>query len=214
MFRRTPRRHHWTHNITRTRPTTLANILKRTRRNDVSQITPADLVAPRNLEADKAELTRMLQSLHDSIDRVSGGHLLDNTIRAWHDNQTHQLRQNYNTHEATAEWLIGVAEADHHHTHQRLTYTTEEHNRHVIAAHRARLELIGHQDNPPQPTPLNTQTHRTCATPTNWTAPWDNTTNTPRNPTNNPTTEPSATRPPSNPPTNPTPIAPQPHSTP
>ena len=114
-------------------------------KGDVADILPADLLPSRSLEADKAELTRIIEGYAASggIDRATGGHLLDEMIDSWHRDQAKEINRVFLTREAAADRLIGAAEARHQQTREQLGYAAERYKRHAAAAERARTELIG-----------------------------------------------------------------------
>ena len=80
---------------------------------DVADILPADILPARSVEADKAELTRIISSWASagSIDRATGGHKLDGLVRAWHADYLADVRAVFHNRDATADRLIGSAEA-------------------------------------------------------------------------------------------------------
>ena len=149
---------------------------------DVADILPADLLPSRSLEADKAELTRIIESYAATggIDRATGGHLLDEMIRSWHRDQVTEINRVFLTREATADHLVGAAEARHQQTRDQLGYAAERYQRHAAAAERARAALIG--EVPAADLPHDTLLDRAavrdlphdqdCLTPAAWSAPW------------------------------------------
>ena len=151
-------------------------------KGDVADILPADLLPSRSLEADKAELTRIIENYATTggIDRATGGHLLDEMIDSWHRNQAKETNRVFLTREATADRLIGAAEARHQQTREQLGYAAERYKRHAAAAERARTELIGEM--PAADLPHDTLLDRAaardlphdqdCPTPAAWSAPW------------------------------------------
>ena len=82
--------------------------------------------------------------------------------------------------EATADHLIGAAEARHQETREQLGYAAERYRRHAAAAERARTALIGEVPaaDLPHGTLLDQAAARDlphgpdCLTLTAWSAPW------------------------------------------
>jgi hypothetical protein len=152
-------------------------------KGDVADIVPADLLPSRQLEADKTELTRITEALaaRGGIDRATGGHLLDGLIESWHDGEVEDIKRTYVAREATADRLVGAAERAHEETLERLGFAAEKFRRHVAAAERARVELIGPEAEPkvPQATFLDQAAHRsfghetTCLASPSWVPPWE-----------------------------------------
>jgi hypothetical protein len=152
---------------------------------DVADILPADMLPTRSLEADKTELSRIIESYatRGSIDRATGGHLLDTTIDSWHDDQVDEINRVFLTRDATAYRLVGAAEARHQETRELLGSTVERYKRHAAAAGRAQVELIG--EAPAASLPHDKLLDRAaardlphdqdCLTPVAWSAPWQET---------------------------------------
>jgi hypothetical protein len=165
--------------LSRERPVTLRLRIKR---GDVADLLPADLLLSRSLDADKAELTRVIETYAATggIDRATGGHLLDEMIGSWHQDQVTEINRVFLTREATADRLIGAAEARHHETREQLGYAAERYTRHAAAAERARTALIGEvlAADLPHGTLLDKAAARDlphgrdCLTPATWSAPW------------------------------------------
>lgn len=165
--------------LSRRRPVTLRLRIKR---GDVADILPADLLPSRSLDADKAELTRIIEgyAADGGIDRATGGHLLDEMIGSWHQDQVKEINRVFLTREATADRLIGAAEARHHQTREQLGYAAERYTRHAAAAERARAALIGevpavglpHGTLLDQAAARDLPHDRDCLTPAAWSAPW------------------------------------------
>ncbi len=163
----------------RRRPVTLR---LRIAKGDVADILPADLPPSRSLEADRAELTRIIETYAATggIDRATGGHLLDEMIDSWHRDQAKEINMVFLTREATADRLTGAAEARHHETQEQLGYAAERYKRHAAAAERARTALIGevpaadlpHGTLLDQAAARDLPHGRDCLTPAAWSAPW------------------------------------------
>ena len=161
----------------RRRPATLR---LRIAKGGVADILPADLPPSRSREADKAELTRIIKTYAATggIDRATGGHLLDEMIDSWHRDQVTEIKRVFLTREATADRLIGAAEARHQETQEQLGYAAERYTRHAAAAERARAALIGEVPAPDLPhgalldqaAARDLPHDRDCLTP--WSAPW------------------------------------------
>ena len=151
-------------------------------KGDVADILPADLLPSRSLEADKAELTRIIEGYAASggIDRATGGHLLDKMIDSWHQDQVKQINNVFLTREAAADRLVGAAEARHQQTREQLGYAAERYKRHAAAAERARAALVGEMPDAdlPHGTVLDQAAARDlphdqdCLTSPAWSAPW------------------------------------------
>jgi hypothetical protein len=151
-------------------------------RGDVADILPADLPPPRSLEADKAGLTRIIEgyAATGGIDRATGGHLLDEMIDSWHQDQVKEINRVFLTRDAAADRLIGAAEARHQQTREQLGYAAERYERHAAAAERARAALIGEVPaaDLPHGTMLDGAAARDlphgwdCLLPAAWSAPW------------------------------------------
>ena len=101
-------------------------------------------------------------------------------IDSWHRGQTREINRVFLSREATADRLIGAAEARHHDTQEQLGYAAERYKRHAAAAERARTELIGEVPTVglPHDTLLEQAAARDlphdwdCLTPAAWSAPW------------------------------------------
>jgi hypothetical protein len=154
----------------------------RIERGDVADILPSDLPPSRSLEADKAELTRIIETYAAAggIDRATGGHLLDEMIDSWHRDQVKEINRVFLTREAAADRLIGTAEARHQQAREQLGYAADRYKRHAAAAERARAALIGEVPDAdlPHSTVLDQAAardlphDRDCLTPAAWSAPW------------------------------------------
>jgi hypothetical protein len=165
--------------LSRRRPVTLR---LRIAKGDVADILPADLPLSRSLEADKAELTRIIETYAATggIDRATGGHLLDEMIDSRHRDQATEISRAFLTREATADRLIGAAEARHQETREQLGYTAERYTRHAAAAERARAALIGevpaadlpHGTLLDQAAARDLPHGRDCLAAAAWSAPW------------------------------------------
>ena len=129
----------------RGRPVDDDTLQLRIAQGDVADILPADLLPTRSLQADKAELTRIIEGYEATggIDRATGGHLLDEMIDSWHRDQVKEINRVFLTREATADRLIGAAETRHQVTQQQLEHATGRYKRHTAAAEQAREALIG-----------------------------------------------------------------------
>ena len=170
------------HRLGRRRPVDDDTLQLRIAKGDVADILPADLPPSRSLEADKAELTRIIEgyAATGGIDRATGGHLLDEMIDSWHRDQVKEINRMFLTREATADRLVGAAEARHQETREQLGYAAERYKRHAAAAERARAALIGEMPaaNQPHITLLDRAASRDlphdqdCLTPPAWSAPW------------------------------------------
>jgi hypothetical protein len=101
-------------------------------------------------------------------------------IDSWHWAQVKEINKVFLTREATADRLIGAAEARHHETREQLGYAAERYKRHAAAAKRARAALIGEVPaaDLPHGTLLDQAAARDlrhgwdCLTPAAWSAPW------------------------------------------
>jgi hypothetical protein len=163
----------------RRRPVTLR---LRIAKGDLADILPADLPPSRSLEADKAELTRIIDAYAATggIDRATGGHLLDEMIDSWHRDQVTDINRVFLIWEATADRLIGAAEARHQESREQLGHAAERYKRHAAAAERARAALIGEVPaaDLPHGTLLDQAAARDlphgwdCLLPAAWSAPW------------------------------------------
>jgi hypothetical protein len=154
----------------------------RVAKGDVADILPADLPPSRSLEADKAEVTRIIEgyAATGGIDRATGGHLLDEMIDSWHGDQVKEVNRVFLTREAAADRLIGAAEACHQEAREQLGYAAERYKRHAAAAKRARSALVG--EIPVADLPHDTMLdraaardlphHQDCLTPAAWSPPW------------------------------------------
>jgi hypothetical protein len=170
------------HCLGRRRPVDDDTLQLRIARGDVADILPADLHPSRSLEADKADLTRIIESYAATggIDRATGGHLLDEMIDSWHRDQVREINRMFLTREATADRLVGAAEARHQQTREQLGYAAERYRRHAAAAERARVALIGQM--PAADLPHNAVLDQAaardlphdedCLTSPAWSAPW------------------------------------------
>jgi hypothetical protein len=166
----------------RRRPADDDTLRLRVAKGDVADILPADLLPSRSLENDKAELTRIIEgyAATGGIDRATGGHLLDEMIDSWHRDQVKEINRVFLTREATADHLIGAAEARHQETREQLGYAAERYRRHAAAAERARTALIGevpaadlpHDTLLGQAAARDLPHDRNCLTPVAWSAPW------------------------------------------
>ena len=165
--------------LSRRRPVTWR---RRIAAGDVADFLPADLLPARSLEADKAELTRIIETYAATggIDRATGGHLLDEMIGSWHRDQVTEINRMFLTREATADRLIGAAEARRHETRERHGYAAGRYTRHAAAAERARAALIGevpavdlpHGTLLDQAAARDLPHDRDCLAPAAWSAPW------------------------------------------
>jgi hypothetical protein len=150
---------------------------------DVADIVPADLLPSRELEADKAALTRIAEALaaRGGIDRATGGHLLDRLIDSWHIGEVEEIKRTYVARETTVDRLIGAAERVHEEKLERLGFAADKYQRHIAAAERARLELIGPVAEPkvPHAAALERARNRsfghenTCLSSPSWVPPWE-----------------------------------------
>jgi len=154
----------------------------RVAQGDVAEVLPADLLLTRSLDDDKAELTRIVEQFaaNGSIDRATGGHLLDDTIDGWHHDQVSAIKRTFLTREATAGFLIGEAESLHQDAREKLGSAAERCQRHEAAAQRARTELIGplepahpsHADLLRDAAARNLPHDDDCLNLKDWTPPW------------------------------------------
>lgn len=152
-------------------------------KGDVADIVPADLLPSRELEADKAELTRIAEALaaRGGIDRATGGHLLDGLIESWHNGEVEDIKRIYVARETTVDRLVGAAERVHEEKLEHLGSAADEYHRHVAAAERARLELIGLVAEPKIPHAASLERARsrsfghesTCLSSPSWVPPWE-----------------------------------------
>jgi hypothetical protein len=151
-------------------------------KGDVADILPADLLPSPSLEAGKAELTRIIEGYAASggIDRATGGHLLDEMIDSWHQDQVTEINKIFLTRDAAADCLVGAAEARHQQTREQLGYAAERYQRHAAAAERARAALIGELPDADLPHGMvldqaaarDLPHDQDCLTPAVWSAPW------------------------------------------
>jgi hypothetical protein len=165
----------------RRRPVDDDTLQLRVAQGDVADILPADLLPTRSLQADKAELTRIIESYAATggIDRATGGHLLDEMIDSWHRGQVKEINRMFLTRDATADRLIGAAEARYQETRQQLEHATERYERHTAAADQAQAALIGKMPAADLPhdalldrAARDLSHDRDCLTPAAWSAPW------------------------------------------
>lgn len=150
---------------------------------DVADIVPADLLPSRELQADKAEVTRIAEALaaRGGIDRATGGHLLDGLIKSWHDGEVEDIKRTYVARETTVDRLVGAAERAHEEKLERLGFAADKYQRQVAAADRARLELIGPISEPKVPHAASLERSRsrsfshetTCLSSPSWMPPWE-----------------------------------------
>ena len=166
----------------RRRPVDDDTLRLRIAKGDVADILPADLLPSRSLQADKAELTRIIEgyAATGGIDRATGGHLLDEMIDSWHRDQVKETNRVFLTREATADRLVGAAEARHQEAREQLGYAAERYKRHAAAAERARAALIGevpaadlpHDKSLGRAAARDLPHDQDCLTPAAWSAPW------------------------------------------
>lgn len=166
----------------RSRPDGEDALLLRLAKGDAVNVLPAGLAPERTLEDDRAELTRIIEALAaaGSIDRATGGHVLDDFVSAWRDAEIEHLKETYRCRESAADHLIGVAEKTHEAALERLGFVAEKCRRHLGAARLARAGLIGDVDEPTGPdvafltdAACRRSTHEdVCPEAPPWVAPW------------------------------------------
>ncbi len=112
---------------------------------DVADINTVRLRPLANLDAQRAEITRVIEAwaATGAVDRATGGHLLDERIDHLGEEETAAINGSYSRQLSTAAELIGAAEAGAERARGLLDCETSRHALHLALANRARTELFG-----------------------------------------------------------------------
>jgi hypothetical protein len=140
----------------------------RVNNGDVAGVVPTDLMPSRDLEADKAEITRRLEDAHDvgALDVATGGHLANSLIDSFHAENIAALRDEWKDRHAVVERLVGEAEAAAQRERERLDAHHERYLKEKDLLHQALLELVGETTSERSFVPALPHHGETCPRPT------------------------------------------------